>query len=49
VACMFMTRPNTYFVASTYAAWLLVLFVIPFLLHRRGVLDIVVRLLLLKV
>ncbi len=48
VACMFMTRANTYFVASTYAAWLIVLFLIPFLLHRRNMLEIVVRLLLLK-
>lgn len=48
VACMFINRPNTYFVASTYAAWLIVLGTIPFLLHRRNMLDVVVRLLLLK-
>lgn len=49
VACMFINRPNTYFVASTYAAWLIVLGGLPFLLHRRNMLDVVVRLLLLKV
>jgi hypothetical protein len=48
VACMFISRPNTYFVASTYAAWLIVLGGLPFLLHRRGMLDVVVRLLLIK-
>ena len=48
VACMFMSRPNTYFVASAYGAWAITLGLIPFLLHRKDVLDLVVRLLLVR-
>ena len=48
VACMFISRPNTYFVASTYAAWILTLFLVPFVLYRKNMLEVVVRLLLLK-
>jgi hypothetical protein len=45
---LLQVRPNTYFVASTFAAWLIVLGLIPFLLYRQRVLDTVIRLLLVR-
>lgn len=48
VACMFMVRPNTYYVASAYGAWLITVALLPFLLYRRDMLDTVIRLLLIR-
>ena len=48
VACLLMVRPNTYFVASAYGAWLITAALIPFLLSRKNLLEPIIRLLLIR-
>lgn len=49
VATMFLSsRPNSYYIAATYAGWLLSIGVLAFLLYRKSMLDTVIRLALLK-